>query len=261
MKNTFVFIALSLFIINHCKAQDFSAYEKKWMVQNGDTLPYRIMMPLNYDSSKTYPVVFFLHGAGERGSDNQRQLIHGGKIFSKDSVRAAHPAFVVIPQCSVNDYWSNVLRVHNDKNKSGFDFLEDGPAGRTMAMLEELVDYILAKYPVNKTQVYVGGLSMGGMGTFELVRRMPNTFAAAFPICGGANPLTAKKIKKTQWWIFHGAKDDVVPSYHSQNMYDALKKAGAKVKFTLYPNNNHNSWDSAFAEKGLLDWLFSVKRN
>lgn len=98
---------------------------------------------------------------------------------------------------------------------------------------------------------------MGGMGVFELVKRMPKTFAAAFPICGGANPVTASRMKKTSWWIFHGAKDDVVPPHHSEDMVAALKKANAKVKFTLYPNANHNSWDSAFAEPELLSWLFT----
>lgn len=102
---------------------------------------------------------------------------------------------------------------------------------------------------------------MGGMGTFELVRRMPGIFAAAFPICGGANPATAIQLKSTSWWIFHGAKDNVVPPFHSENMVNALKKAGASVKFTLYPEANHNSWDSAFAEPGLFDWLFSQKKS
>ena len=123
-----------------------------------------------------------------------------------------------------------------------------------------LVQFVFDEYPVKKDQVYTGGLSMGGMGVFELVRRMPKTFAAAFPICGGANPATASKMKKTSWWVFHGAKDDVVPPYHSENMVAALKKAGAKVKFTLYPNANHNSWDSAFAEPELLSWLFSQRK-
>ena len=102
---------------------------------------------------------------------------------------------------------------------------------------------------------------MGGMGTYELVRRMPNTFAAAISICGGANPSTAKQLKKTNWWIFHGEKDDVVNPIFSEEMYKALKAKNAKVKFTLYPTANHNSWDSAFAEPGLLAWLFSQRKN
>lgn len=251
-----------LFLVSsmYLHAQDFSLYQKKWMVQSGDTLPYRILLPVDYDSTIKYPVIFFLHGAGERGRDNETQLVHGGKLFLKEEIRSNYKAIVVFPQCPVTDYWGNLLRIHDDKGKRIFHFLEDGPAGRSMTMVKELVNYILEAYPVKKDQVYAGGLSMGGMGTFELVRRMPNTFAAAFPICGGANPATAKQMKKVTWWIFHGAKDDVVPPAHSENMYKALKKEGAKVKFTLYPNANHNSWDSAFAEPGLLPWLFSNHR-
>ena len=259
MKNTLSLVLLLVSALS-IKAQDLSLYQKKWMVQNGDTLPYRILLPENYDSTVKYPVVFFLHGAGERGNDNQKQLVHGGKLFLKEDVRKNYPAIVVFPQCPTSNYWGNLLRTHDDKGKRTFDFLEDGPPGRYMVLLMELVQFIFDKYPVNMKQVYVGGLSMGGMGTFELVKRMPGTFVAAIPICGGANPATASKLKKTNWWVFHGAKDDVVPPYHSENMVEALKKVKAKVKFTLYPNANHNSWDSAFAEPELLSWLFSQRK-
>lgn len=241
-------------------AQDNAVYQKKWMVQNGDTLPYRVLLPLNFDSTKTYPVIFFLHGAGERGRDNERQLIHGSKLFAKEEIRTQYPAIVIIPQCPTDDYWANVLRVHDDAGKRAFFFLEHGVPGRYMVLLQELVEYVLKVYPVRMEQVYVGGLSMGGMGTFELVRRMPKTFAAAFPICGGANPSTAKKMKKVNWWIFHGAKDNVVPPHHSENMVNALKDARANVKWTLFPEANHNAWDPTFAEPELFPWLFSNKR-
>ena len=101
---------------------------------------------------------------------------------------------------------------------------------------------------------------MGGMGTFEIVRRNPKLFAAAFPICGGGEPTTASVMKKTKWWVFHGGKDDVVPPGLSEKMVDALKAAKASVKFTLYPDANHNSWDPAFAEPELLPWLFKQKK-
>ena len=101
---------------------------------------------------------------------------------------------------------------------------------------------------------------MGGMGTFEIAWRNPTLFAAAFPICGGGDPATAKEISKINWWVFHGAKDDVVPPSNSETMVTALKAAKADVKFTLYPDANHNSWDPAFAEPGLLPWLFTQKR-
>lgn len=237
-------------------AQDRSLFQKKWMVQGDDTMPYRVLLPKNYDSTKKYPVIFFLHGAGERGRDNEKQLAHGSKLFLTDSVRDKFPAFVVFPQCGINDYWSNVLRMHGDGDKRTFYFLEDGNPNKAMQMAQELLTYFLATYPIKKDQVYVGGLSMGGMGTYELVRRMPGTFAAAFAICGGADPATAKQMKDVSWWIFHGLKDDVVPPYHSENMVKALLARGVRVRFNFFPNANHNSWDSAFAEPDLLPWLF-----
>jgi predicted peptidase len=253
---SFLFLAFSF----TGSGQDNALYQKRWMVQNGDTLPYRVLLPHNFDSSKTYPVIFFLHGAGERGRDNEKQLIHGAKLFVKEEIRAQYPAIVIMPQCPADDYWANVLRVHDEAGKRLFYFLEDGAPGRYMVLLQELVHHILNVYPVKKDQVYVGGLSMGGMGTFELVRRMPGIFAAAFPICGGANPATAKKMKRVNWWIFHGAKDNVVPPEHSEKMVKALKSARANVKWTLFPQANHNAWDPAFAEPELIPWLFSNKR-
>ena len=105
--------------------------------------------------------------------------------------------------------------------------------------------------------MYIGGLSMGGMGTYEFVRRNRGVFAAAFAICGGARPETAKEMKEVSWWLFHGAKDNVVPPEFTEQMAKALKSAGAKVKYTVYPDAGHNSWDAAFAEPEFLPWLFA----
>jgi len=240
-------------------AQDLSLYQKKWMVQGGDTLPYRVLLPLDYNPAENYPVIFFLHGAGERGRDNEKQLVHGSGLFLNEELRNRFKAIVIFPQCPLTDYWSNVLRDHDAAGRT-FYFLKDGPPNRCMVMLQELVVLVLETYPVKTDQVYVGGLSMGGMGTFELVKRMPGLFAAAFPICGGANPSTAAQMKKVSWWIFHGAKDDVVLPSYSQEMVKALRTAGARTKFTLYPQANHNSWDLAFTEPGLMEWLFGQKK-
>ena len=242
------------------KAQDFSQYQKRWLVQGADTMPYRILLPQNLDASKTYPVVFFLHGRGERGSNNESQLKYAGQLFLKPEVRKNYAAIVVFPQCSTDGYWSNAWRTYDETKKEGFTFLPDGEPTKDMRMLQQLVKYVLEAYPANKEQVYVGGLSMGGMGTFEIVRRNPNLFAAAFPIAGGANPATAGSIKRVAWWIFHGAKDDVVYPSYSQAMFEALRKEGASIRFVLYPEANHNSWDAALAEPELLSWLFSKHR-
>ena len=254
-------LALTIVVIFYLPAfaQDLSVYEKHFFISNGDTLPYRLLLPENYDATKKYPLVFFLHGAGERGNDNEKQLVHGGKLFLRDDVRKDYPAIVVFPQCAQNSFWSNVAFGAGD-GKRKFDFLVDGEPTKSMALAQGLLNELLRSYPVKKKQVYTGGLSMGGMGAFELVRRNPTLFAAAIPVCGGANPATAEQLKKTSWWIFHGAKDDVVPPVLSKQMYEALLNVKANVKFTLYPEANHNSWDAAFAEKELLPWLFSQRR-
>ena len=250
-------LIVSLLTVLKAAGQDLSLYQKKWLVQDTDTLPYRVLLPQHYDSSKHYPILFFLHGGGERGSDNEKQLTHGAKLFVREKVRRDFPAIVIFPQCPLTSYWSNVVRLHDASGKRRFRFLEDGQPTRAMALLQQLVVFALQEYPVQKDAVYVGGLSMGAMGTYELVRRNPGVFRRAFAICGGAQPTTAKKLKKTDWWIFHGLKDDVVDPQFSQSMAAALKKCHADVRLTLYPGANHNSWDSAFAEPQLLPWLFS----
>lgn len=262
MKKKFTFVWLALCVAFSVTAQDMTLYKKHWFIQSGDTLPYRILFPVNYKADVAYPVVFFLHGRGESGRDNEKQLSNGARLFLNDSVRQAFPAIVVFPQCSATSYWSNVHTVTEGAQNGArqFYFVPDGPPSEAMQLLLGLVEHVQARYQVKREQWYVMGLSMGGMGTFELVRRKPATFAAAIPICGGAHIATAKELKKTAWWVFHGGKDDVVPPVHSQKIVKALQQQKASVKFTLYPEANHNSWDPAFAEKDLLPWLFSHKR-
>lgn len=259
IKTTLLFFAF-LFSTTFSFAQK-EAYEKHWFVDDGDTLPYRLLLPKDYDASKKYPLILFLHGSGERGDDNEAQLMHGSNLFLRDSIRSNYPAIVVFPQCSANSYWSNVnIVVDSTAKKRNFQFTTDRKPTKAMNLLIKFLDDLEHNYKINSKQRYIGGLSMGGMGTFELVRRKPKYFAAAFPICGGANPETAKKLTKVKWWVFHGAKDDVVPPINSELMVDALKKKEVDVKFTVYPNANHNSWDSAFAEPDLLHWLFSQRK-
>jgi predicted peptidase len=259
IRSCFLFLLFSLSL--SAFSQDKSMYQKHWFIRGGDTLPYRLLLPKNYDAAKEYPLILFLHGSGERGNDNEAQLVHGWKLFLQDSIREKYPAIVVFPQCAQNSYWSNIdFRYDTITKKRTFLFPTGGEPTTAMRLLIQLLDELEGNYKMDDDRMYVGGLSMGGMGTFELVRRKPKLFAAAFPICGGANPATAKKLKRPSWWIFHGLKDDVVPPELSQQMADAIKAKGADVKLTLYPNANHNSWDPAFAEKDLLPWLFSHKK-
>lgn len=237
----------------------FAQFEPASYMINGNTLPYQVMFPENYNSAQQYPLIIFLHGAGERGNDNTKQLTHG-KDFLIDNFRAKYPAIVIAPQCPSESYWSNVEK-HSVSGNTKFEFGASETATQPMQTLISLIDNWRKSGHVDTTQVYVGGLSMGGMGTYELLWRMPNTFAAAFPICGGANPeKIAHNTQKTPLWIFHGEIDSVVPASFSRNIYSALMSAGSEVKYTEYPGVNHNSWDNVFQEKHLASWLFNHKK-
>lgn len=246
-----------LFYGLNSNAQDLAKYQKETFVKGKDTISYRILFPENFDATKKYPILFFLHGSGEKGNDNQKQLTHGGKLFLKDQVRKQFPAIVVFPQCSLDSYWSNVNIKPDSTGKREFLFQEKGKPSKAMHALMALVDHFMGQTVTDKKAVYVGGLSMGGMGTYELLRRKPRLFAAAFAICGGDNIANVQKYKKVPLWIFHGEKDDVVPVVYSKRIADQRLVLGKPSKLTLYPEANHNSWDSAFAEPELLPWLFS----
>ena len=242
-------------------AQKTEAFSKEIFIHKNDTLKYRLLLPKDFSESKQYPIVLFLHGAGERGSDNTKQLTHGSKLFADPMNRGAFPAIVIFPQCPQEDYWANAT-VDRSTKPISLTFPLNAPPTKALNLSMLLMEEFLSKPYVNKQKIYIGGLSMGGMGTFEMLYRKPNMFAAAFAICGGGNPEGVKEYaNQTELWVFHGAKDDVVDPQLSVHMVSAYLKAGGKPNCTLYADDNHNSWDSAFAEPQLLTWLFSKSKN
>lgn len=251
-----VLLFFPLFCAAKLSAQDFSKFDKGGFVDKKDTIAYRILFPENFDPSKQYPVVFFLHGRGESGNDNEKQLTNGAKLFLKNEVRQQYPAIIIFPQCTADSYWANVKIEADSAGKRHFDFVKGGEPTKAMKALLGMIDNMLDKPYIDKAQVYAGGLSMGGMGVYELLRRKPKTFAAAFAICGGDNLANINKYKHVPLWIFHGGKDSIVDPAFSTAIANQLKIVGKEVKFTLYPDANHNSWDSAFAEPELVPWLF-----
>lgn len=228
--------------------------------KGGEVLPYRIMYPEGFEVSGKYPLILFLHGAGERGTDNQKQLIHGSNFFEQYN-RRDYPAVVIFPQCPENQYWAAVDFTWHDDGSRTFTFRPDKYPTVPMKLIMSLLDSLLSTPWIDDTRIYVGGLSMGGMGTFELIYRQPEIFAAAFPVCGGGKPETAPFFAdKVPVWVFHGDADPVVPLKLSSDMVDALRKAGADPKFTIYPGVGHNAWDYTFKEPELIPWLFSQKK-
>ncbi len=240
----------------------YALYTPKQFSAGEKILNYRILYPSDYDVNKQYPLIVVLHGAGERGNDNSAQLVHGGKLFMDSVNRVKYPAFVIFPQCPTDDFWAKIKRENIPGDSLGkFTFISTGTFGTSLGLVNKLIDSLAETPQIDTKKIYIGGLSMGGMGTFEMLWRKPNFFAAAFPICGGGDPQKVKLYAKDfPIWIFHGDKDEVVPVSHSRVMVNALKKAGAKVKYSEYEGVNHNSWDNAFAEPQLLEWLFNQEK-
>ncbi len=245
-------------------ADKYDLYIPKQFAVGKETLQYRVLYPSDYDINKKYPLIIVLHGAGERGDDNISQLTHGGNLFLDSTNRVKFPAFVVFPQCPANDFWAKIDRTNHTTatdSLGGFSFISTGQFKPALGLVSKLIDSLAATPQINTKKIYIGGLSMGGMGTFEMLWRKPDFFAAAFPICGGGDPQKVKLYAQNfPIWVFHGDKDAVVPVSHSRRMVNALKESGAKVKYSEYTGVNHNSWDNAFAEPGLLEWLLNQEK-
>ncbi len=239
----------------------FDVYKKKeFVLGEGKVLPYRILYPENYDKSKKYPLLLFLHGAGERGKDNEKQLTHGAKLFLTEENRNNFPAIIVLPQCPEESFWAST-KIDRNTQPFKIDFDYSAEANWPLVAANELVKKLSNEESVDKSRVYITGLSMGGMGTFESVYRYPDMYAAALPVCGGGDQVHYdKRIAKTAFWVFHGAADAVVDVKLSREMVEKLKSLKSEVKYSEYPGVNHNSWDNAFAEKDYLSWMFSHKR-
>ncbi len=257
MKNNLLLLLAFLTLLFSAEAQDLELFEHKEFISKGDTLRYRILYPEGFSEDQEFPLVFFLHGAGERGLDNEAQLTHGSDLFLNQDVRQNFPAVVVFPQVEPEDYWARI-DVNRDTIPLQFNFRNTGEPTKAMRLLLELSDQLAAKKYTDNKRIYVGGLSMGGMGTYEIIYRKPDFFAAAFAICGGADPAIVENYPiGFPIWIFHGEKDDIVPPALSKTMAREINSHGGNAKLSLYPNDNHNSWDSAFSEPYLLPWLFS----
>lgn len=216
------------------------------------SIGYRLLRPESTQSGERYPLVLFFHGAGERGGDNRRQLIHGAQEFAKPENRRRHPCFVLAPQCPSGTWWSAPSRESLGKQLPS----PHEPLELTLLLVRKLIDEL----PVDPDRVYVTGLSMGGFATWDLVSRNPELFAAAAPICGGGDVGTAPRIKSLPLWVFHGAEDKVVPARLSRAMVDAVRKAGGDPKYTEYAGVGHDSWTATYANPEFHQWLFSQSR-
>jgi predicted peptidase len=220
----------------------------------GGSLPYRLLRPGAVEPGRRYPLVLFLHGAGERGRDNARQLVHGVSAFAQPEARRRFPCFLAAPQCPTGQRWVDV-----DWSAPGGVSLDLVPA-RPLRLALGLLEGLQRELPVDERRWYVTGLSMGGFGAWVLAGSHPGRFAALVPVCGGGDESQAERLAGLPVWAFHGALDEVVPPSQSEVMVRAVEAAGGRPRFTLYPDVGHDSWERAYREPDLLPWLFAQQR-
>jgi len=195
-------------------------------------IKYLLYKPKDYSGESPFPLLIFLHGAGERGDDLELVKLHGPPKLLEEGVDL--PFIVASPQVALNEWWS---------------------PSTVVWMLKE----VQSRLNVDADRVYLTGLSMGGYGTWETASKYPNLFTAIAPICGRGDPTLAERIKHLPTWIFHGEKDTVVPFRYSEDMYNALEQYG-NVEFTVYPEADHDSWTKTYENKRLYDWFLSHRR-
>ena len=220
-----------------------------------DTMQYRLLKPLDYDSTKQYPLVVCLSGGAGRGTDNIKQIAgsKSAQVLSTLENRNKFPAFIFVPQCPPNSDWGRTLgKIERESLiKRGKD---NQPSVKSLVF--EIIYALEEEFNIDTTRLYITGQSMGGSGAWHFILTHPQMFAAAIIVCGGANPDLAKNITDMPIWVFHGENDNRIPVDFSRNMIAAIKKAGGNPKYNEFPNIGHGSWHPAYDTPELLDWLF-----
>lgn len=239
---------------------------KETFVSSDNTsLPYRLYVPEDYNPEKEYSFLLFLHGAGNRGSDNESQVsVHTGLLnriiggetitYNGTQIDASKEFIIVAPQCAKDKQWVDTpwTKVPDPSYE-----LDNMPQSQYLTAVVELVSKMQETYNLNSSRMYVSGLSMGGFGTWDLIMRYPDLFAAAIPMGGAGDCSKAEIIKNTPVWTFHQIHDPLVASDGTVAMVKALTEVGAEVKFTPYFDTVHNAWTKGYAEPDMLNWLYS----
>jgi len=257
-QNTKYFNQISLYltfflgiVANQSFSQTAAIFSReKYISKTTDTLNYRMLIP-DWNTSRKYPLIIFLHGSGERGNDNESQLNYGIVNLAQDKITSSYPAFIIAPQCPLNMNWANIL-----PGKNGDDIRMLPSPSKPMQLLIELVQKLKKDFPIDTNRIYITGLSMGGFGVYDAIERYPNLFAAAIPVCGAGDTSKATAIAHIPIWIFHGSEDPTVSPVYSLQMLTALTKAGAHPGFTQYPEVGHFSLRGAYTDLQTITWMF-----
>jgi predicted peptidase len=228
---------------------DFIFRKLTFADKKGDKMPYRLFVPPGYDANQKYPLIFWLHGAAGRGSDNILQISGGNELGTHIWTTAANqtqlPAFVLAPQCPEDRYWSEP---------------EANEISPKLQMALDILAEVQRKFSIDPDRIYLAGQSMGGLGVWALLQAQPDRWAAALVLCAFDNFTNAKGIARVPLWIFQGDADMVVPVTLVRQMVKDLKKSGGQPHYSEYRNAGHDVWLKAFTEPDLVPWLAAQKR-
>jgi len=277
-KNNILSISILICFVNFVFAQSVDTLGLKFISNThtfqNNTLSYRLYIPQNYNESKSYPILLCLHGAGERGSDNDIHIVRHSlaTAWAEPEIQKKNPTFILAPQCPKKKKWS-----YTDWNKGSLN-IDTLAIGKEMRVVVNLLDALLNEFNIDKNRQYVTGLSMGGYGTWDIITRYPNRFAAAVPMSGAGDPSKVHLYKNLPIWNFHNTNDKIVPVEGSREIFQAMKKSKFKVLETLgisekkinrklrkkpihiyteNPEGNHGPWEPWYNYSKLHNWLFS----
>ena len=249
----FVLILLCGFSFSPLQLRTFEQREKilapkVFKNAHGDTLPYRLFIPVRNDQAKKYPLVLYLHGGGGRGNDNRKQIDGGNgyliDLFTSNETQQHYPSFVVAPQSPMEGW------IEEDSITPT----------RQLHLAYELIGELQRTHNIDETRVYVAGQSMGGFGSFAIISEYPRTFAAGVVLCGGGDQSKVARLTNIPIWVFHGAKDESVAVDRSRTIVAGIRNAGGKVRYTEYADTGHIIWPSVVKETELLLWLFAQRK-
>lgn len=236
-----------------------SASTRGFGVPGDPPVRYRLMTPAGPDPQAQYPLVVFLHGAGERGDDNTSQLLYLPEVLARPECRERYPCYALAVQCANDDKWVEV-------EWGQTDWTPPLTLSRAMRMLRAAAGAVVAHEPIDEDRIYLAGLSMGGFGCWQWAGAQPEAFAAVAPLCGGGDVDDAPDLARLPIWAVHGALDDAVPVGHSRRMIEAIRAVGTTShvppKYTELADVGHDCWTPAYEPAfGLLDWMFAQRRS
>lgn len=232
-----------------------AVFKPREFTSDGYTMKYRLYVPKNYDCGEKYPLLVFLHGAGERGDDNEAQFKHGLQTMFNDIESPVYDSVIIAPQCPADSQW--VLTPWNEGNYA----VENVPESRELETVCKIMDEVSDFCNIDPDRVYITGISMGGFGTWDMLMRHGSRFAAGMPICGGADESYARLLKRIPIRTFHGSDDGAVPVTGTRKMYAAIRREGGEqIEYTEFDGCGHNVWDMVYENGENIRWLFSNSR-